>query len=298
MVAEFKNATDKSQWSKDMGNRICEFYNSLIAQGKGSNVARTETIAIRAFLASQCDKVRIKRGKIANTRPALGEHEFKREELAKMYHFANVKGKALLSIGIALGWGIGDVLALKWSHVEPFLNSPFEGWYFQRGKTDAIIRAHLTPEACESLREWRRLNPKAEYVFEKHKHTLNAQLKSLTEKAGINVRGSVHFHLLRKFRMRQLSNEHINEWHVKFLIGKTVPADIATYLQANSDQLTAEYRSAYPRFALSEVTREAATKIEEMTQIIKLQQKQIEELSERLKILESDIFQKALARIS
>jgi integrase len=212
IIAEFKASEDKSQWSRMMGNRIVEWYNFLVSkQGKGTNVARTMTIAVRAFLASQCDKVRIKKGRIANAKPAVGEHEFKREELAKMYHFADVNGKALVSSGVSLGWGIGDVLRLKWSDVMPFLNSPFEGFYWQRKKTDAIIRARLTPEACESLRELRRLNPTDEYIFEKHAHTINAKLKSLAEEAGINLRGSVHFHLLRKFLLRELSNAHINE---------------------------------------------------------------------------------------
>jgi hypothetical protein len=64
---------------------------------------------VKAFLGSQCDRVRIKRGRIANTKPAMGDHEFTREELTKMFHYADVKGKALLSLGISLGWGIGDI---------------------------------------------------------------------------------------------------------------------------------------------------------------------------------------------
>jgi integrase len=287
MIQDFKTAQDKSQWSKDVGNRIMEWYNQSIGKGIQSNVARTMTIAVRAFLGSQCDRVRIKRGRIANTKPAMGDHEFKREELAKMFHYADVNGKALLSLGISLGWGIGDILELKWADVGPFLDSPFVGFYWQRGKTDATIRAHLTPEACDSLKQWRRLNPDAEYVFEKRKRTLNSILKSLAEKAGIQLRGTVHFHLLRKFLMRQLSNAHMNEWHVKFLIGKTVPADIATYLQQNSDQLIEEYKNAYPRFALTDVSREAVTKLEEVIEALKQQAAEIERPKTRIADVEA-----------
>jgi hypothetical protein len=78
------------------------------------------------------------------------------------------------------------------------------------------------------------------------------------------------------------------------MVGKTVPADIATYLQANSDQLAKEYRQAYPRFALTEVNREAASKLEELAQMVKIQQQQIKELTDRVRTLESDIFQKVI----
>jgi hypothetical protein len=50
MVEEFKADKDKSEWSKAMGNKLVEWYNELITQGKGSNKARTMTIAARAFL--------------------------------------------------------------------------------------------------------------------------------------------------------------------------------------------------------------------------------------------------------
>lgn len=137
------------------------------------NTCRATTIAIRAFLASQCDKVRLKRGKIGNSKPAIHDHEFRLDELRQMLFYADARGKVILSVGTALGWGDGDFLKLRWSVIEPFLREPFVGFYCTCHKTDVIIRGHLTPEACESLRNWRRLNPDAEFVIDLKVHHLN-----------------------------------------------------------------------------------------------------------------------------
>lgn len=107
--------------------------------------------------------------------------------------------------------------------------------------------------------------------------------------AGIKPRGSIHFHLLRKFLIRQLNNVGLNELHVKFLVGKNVPGDISTYLQSNTDQLTAEYTRAYPQFCLSESNKEPLTQNEELGELVRIQQKTIAELTERLKQIENAI---------
>ena len=66
-----------------------------------------------------------------------------------------------------------------------------------------------------------------------------------------------------------------------------MPADIATYLQQNSDQLTEEYKNAYPRFALTDVSREAVTKLEEVIEALKQQAAEIERLKTRIADVEA-----------
>lgn len=271
LVQEYKSAEDKEAWAKKTGALLVKWYNWMLKEypckerggrvfkkGLATNTARARVSSARAFFRNQCRPVIIRRGAIARAKPALGEHEFIQEELRKMFFFADTRGKAVLSTAISLGWGAKDFVNLRRSFIEPFLEKePFTGFLYERGKTGAISRSHLTPEAIECLKTWLEVASDSDYVWpgsNKKRHisqdTLNNILKDMVEKAGIKTTGNVHFHLLRKFLMSQLANEGLNEWHIKFIVGKQVPPDVATYLQGMKENLGEEFKRAHPRFSL------------------------------------------------
>ena len=271
LVQEYKSAEDKEAWAKKTGALLVKWYNWMLKdypckerggrvfkKGLATNTARARVSSARAFFRNQCRPVIVRRGAIARAKPALGEHEFTQEELRKMFFFADTRGKAVLSTAISLGWGAKDFVDLRRSFIEPFLEKEaFTGFLYERGKTGAISRSHLTPEAIECLKTWFEIADESEYVWpnsggKKHitQDTLNNIVKDAVEKAGIKTTGNVHFHLLRKFLISQLSNEGLNIWHIKFMVGKQVPPDIATYLQGMKDTLSEEFKRAHPRFSL------------------------------------------------
>ena len=57
---------------------------------------------------------------------SMGEHEFRLEELQKMYRVGNIEDKAKLATAICLGWGVGDFRKLERSFVEPYLDESLE----------------------------------------------------------------------------------------------------------------------------------------------------------------------------
>jgi hypothetical protein len=105
LVKGVQEASDKHQWAKEHGTKLVQFQMFLRQQGFATNTARMATIGARSFYASQRMKVLVKRGAIPQIKPVLGEHEFAPEELRKMFYYGDVKGKAILVTGIALGWG-------------------------------------------------------------------------------------------------------------------------------------------------------------------------------------------------
>jgi len=265
LVAEYKETANKEEWAKNMGNKVVEWFHWLRENKYEINSARAFIGNVRAFFSYHCRPVKIGRRKIPKQQVAKGEHEFNVLELRKMFHYADVRGKAILSTAVSLGWASDDFLSLKRKDIEVLVEKAiadkmdFIGFTQTRGKTGATVRSHLTPEAVESLRAYLDITPKdAEYLWcngsatnSITNDTLNNIVKDMVEKAGIKTIGTVRFHLIRKFTMSALAGAGINEWHVKFMVGKEVPADIATYLINQSETLMEEFRNAYPRFSLT-----------------------------------------------
>jgi integrase len=262
LVNEYKTS-DPREFSKKWGKIIVQYYNDMLKKGYSSNYCRTLTIAPRAFFKSQCIEVKIKRGAIAKQKMAMGEHEFILEELQKMYRVGDIEDKARLATALTLGWGAQDFLNLEWSFIEPYLDENLEppvAFWYERGKTGAPSRSHLTHEAIDALREWKRVSSESKYVFSGYNGThltpnaLNVWLKSLVKRAKIKARGKIRFHLMRKFLFSQLSSSGMNAFESKLCIGKTIPADLLTYLKGQEENLREKFIKAESRFTLTGIT--------------------------------------------
>jgi hypothetical protein len=80
LVQEYKQSTDKEAWAKRMGSIVLQYYQKRLEAGYSINSARADTIAPKSFFKSQCQEVKISRGKIAKAQIATGEHSFTQEE--------------------------------------------------------------------------------------------------------------------------------------------------------------------------------------------------------------------------
>jgi integrase len=278
LVQEYKDAVDKDEWSKKTGEKLIEWLNVLKADGYSVNTVRAYVASVRAFFTNQCRAVKIQRGKVPKQQMATGEHEFSVLELRKMFHYADTRGKAILSTAVSLGWAADDFLNLTREEIEMYVTKAladglqFIGFMHVRGKTGAPNRSHLTPEAIESLKAYLDISSKdAKFLWtngslEDHLtgDTINNILRDLTAKAGIVTIGTVHFHLIRKFTMSALSSAGIGDWDVKFMVGKEVPPDIATYLTNRKEVLMEEFQKAYPKLSLTGYANRNHDKVSEL----------------------------------
>jgi len=224
-VEGYKRAKDKHEWAKSVGFKAVAFYNDRLNKGYATNTARAEVSTVRAFCRDNCVQLILARKKIAKAKPSVGEHEFSREELAKMFYVADVRDKAVLSTAVSLGYSVEDFAALPRDLIESLANKAIEqkidfiGFDYERKKTGVISRSHLTPESRDSLKAWfeyidkkRELGgkPKSPYVWCNgdngylSEQALNDIVKSLVTKANITTTGKIRFHLLRKFLMNAL----------------------------------------------------------------------------------------------
>jgi site-specific recombinase XerD len=293
-IEAYKRTEDRHEWAKRMGLKVIAFYNDRVSKGYATNTVRAEVSTVRAFCRDNCTTLLIPRRKIAKAKAAKGEHEFTREELSKMFYVADVRGKAILSTAISLGFSVKDFSQLKRDFVESLVNNAlrekrdFMPFDYERGKTGVQSRSHLTPEAINSLKAWfeyvdqyraEKGLPKSEWVWANGNsghldpQTLNDIVKDLVTKANITTTGNVRFHLLRKFLMNAIQDAGFDSWETKRVLGKEIPTSDSTYLQGLSRKVTEKFPKAYDFIRLTGFESNNHTRIEDLE--AKLQQMEI-----------------------
>lgn len=293
-VEGYKRAKDRHEWARQFGLKAVAFYNDRLGQGYATNTVRSEVSTVRAFCRDNCTTLILPRKKIAKAKEAHGEHEFSREELSKMFFVADIRGKAILSTAISLGFSVEDFSELPRELMESLVNKAiagkidFIGFDYERGKTGVSSRSHLTPEARDSLKAWfeytdkKRASegkPKSEWVWANgngshlSEQAINDIIKDLVQKANIITTGTVRFHLLRKFLMNALHDAGFSDWEVKRAVGKEIPTADSTYLKGLSRKLSEKFCEVYPYIQLNGSGSKNHLRIEELEQ--KIQQLEI-----------------------
>jgi site-specific recombinase XerD len=260
LVADYKQANDKDAWSKRMGSVIVQYYQARLQTGYSINSARSDTIAPRSFFSSQCREVTIKKGAIAKPQVAQNQHSFSLVEFQKMFHFGDAKSKAILSTEISLGWSPIDFLSLEVDFIKPHVEKAitekfdFVQFLYSRQKTNETIIAHLGKDAIESLDAYLKLIPSdAKFLwYSPSDHSkaisnkaLNDLLKAMVKQANVMTTGKVEFNELRKYTFSTLQKYGMTESESRVCVGKTVSADVLTYLINLKDTLLEKYKKVY-----------------------------------------------------
>jgi hypothetical protein len=286
-IEGYKKAKDRNEWARQIGFKVVTFYNERLKLGYSTNTARAEASAVRAFCRDNCTTLLLPRKKIAKAKEAHGEHEFSLSELAKMFYVADVRGKAILSTAICLGFSVEDFSELKRIQIESLVNKAiaekidFIGFDYERGKTGVQSRSHITPEARDSLKAWFEYvdqkrqsegKPKSEWIWPNGNgnhltdQALNDVIKDLVQKANVITTGTIRFHLIRKFTMNALHDAGFSEWEVKKTIGKEIPTTDSTYLHGLSRKVDEKFHEVYPFIRLAGYANRNHIKIEELEQ--------------------------------
>ena len=259
VMREYNQAKDKAEWARDMGLKLVQFYHALENEGYKVNTARTWTISVRAFFRDNAVSLKVRRGAIPRPVPASGEHKFVQAELQKVFFYADTFDKALLSLGVSIGFSTGDFLDLKRSSIENLVNWAIENeedfpyFDYHRGKTKTPGRAFIMPEAIRCLKTYldTTVSNADDKLFDLSGDALNDHLRGMVEAAGIKTRGNVKWHLLRKFLFSGLLKA-MDLMSAKLILGKSVSADLLTYLIQTEETLRDRFKKAYPYIRLVE----------------------------------------------
>jgi len=258
VMKEYEEATDKNRWARDMGHQVVKFYHHMVTEGYSVNSARTWTIPVRAFFSAKATQLKVRRGAIPRAQIAKNEHKFLQQELQEMFYYANTLDKALLSLGVSIGYSTKDFLSLERSHIEAIVEQAIKNKikfpYFdtQRSKTNVVCRSFLMPECVKSLRKYfDTTSPnKDDKLFDLSPDALNDHLRKMAKAAGIRPTGAIKWNLLRKFLFSGLLKA-MDLLSAKLIMGKRISADLLTYFITEEETLKRRYMKAYPCIRLA-----------------------------------------------
>lgn len=283
-----------------------------------SNSIATTIGAINSFLDYFDMKVNFK-GKVVRKRIDLSSHVFTNRDLTKLFKIGNTKEKAYLSLSVSLGWECGAIVTLKRKQLRSYIdrakseNKQFFYFMSQREKTGALRLGVLNPLALEWVDKWliesenkkprkrktdRNKSLVVSDVFDLSIQGCNLLLQKLARESGIKTTGRIHTHLLRKWCMGSLVKAGFNEWEVKFLVGKAIPATDFTYLQSLQLGIEEKYPTVYENYlnleTSSKAVLELSKSLEEKEVQLRNQQLLIKKLQERYDSLN---LEKLLSRV-
>lgn len=258
VMKEYREAEDKSTWARQMGHEVVKFYHHMANKGYSINTARTWTIPVRAFFSARATPLKVKRGAIPRAQIAKNEHKFLQQELQEMFYYANTFDKALLSLGVSIGYSTKDFLNLERSHIEAIVAQAIKNKikfpYFDthRAKTNVICRTFIMPEAVKSLKKYFDITPpnKDDKLFDLSPDSLNDHLKKIAKAAGIKPTGAIKWNLLRKFLFTGLLKA-MDLLSAKLILGKRISSDLLTYFLTEQETLKRRYMKSYPYIRLA-----------------------------------------------
>jgi hypothetical protein len=230
------------------------------------NLKPNTIIAILTALGSFCaanDKTLRLRGKRLRIQIDLDSHSFTNVDLTRIFEVGTIQEKALVASLCSLGWEISSVLTLDMDFIRNHLDRAKENGlkfvYFldQRPKTGVRRLGVLNPLALEWLGEWLKewhgqwIVQKGKKVWKNAcfkfttKEGVNDMLKRLARQGHVHTVGRVHLHSIRAWVISALSHAGMNEWQIKYIVGKSIPVSDATYLRTLQQEIEEKYPAAY-----------------------------------------------------
>lgn len=242
--------------AKAMRHEALKFQSFLAERLTKRKALMTANSIISALtaLGSFCtfnDKTLNLRGKRLRTRIDLSSHVFTNGELGRLFDIASVEEKAILATFCSLGWEVSSLLELKRAYIESLIKQAREeGKKFiffqsQRPKTGALRLGVLNPLAIEWLGRWIEQSSGERLFRYTTKEGVNFMVKRLAREAHITKTGRIHTHLIRKWVMSGLSRAGLNEFQIKYVLGKAIPLSDMTYLQTLQQEIETKYPVAY-----------------------------------------------------
>jgi len=248
-----KTAEELSRLSgKDVKHLLLQFQADMKENKVANNTILTYITAVRSFFAYLEKPIKFRRGQLVSPRMATGFHKFSNGDLGRMYSFGNAFDKAILAVGVSLGWEVSAILDIDRETFEGYVRrareqgNEFFSFETQREKTGARRFGILNALALEALETYFAVSKnKGKKLFPITQYGANRLLARLAREAHIALTGRLRWHNLRKWLMSKLSRAKFNEFQIKYLVGKQIPLTDMTYLQTLQEEIEEQYPKAY-----------------------------------------------------
>ena len=269
LLKEFSESEDRDRYCKQLQFKVQEWVEWLKTQTytlKDGTVKKYKMNTIRSYpngVRKFCKlHLRAIVVDVPKSKEAKGEHEFSQADMRQLYYYGDCTEKALISLAVSLGYGSQDFLELQAEEIRKLVDfARDKGLMFlqftnERIKTDITVYSVLSTDAIETLTEYLALLRKqfdgklprylwCNGIIDKHidGDTLNKRLRKLVAKSNIILKGTVRFHLIRKFTYSTLCK--VNPVVADLIIGKTVSTDKLTYITNKKTEVLRVFEQAF-----------------------------------------------------
>jgi len=260
---EYKSGIEKfSEWYHKSANEILEerrkdvmsgdfaqnthfsrelekFHKYLIEKSYSINSARNYCLGIRQLFRFYGFPLTNLSSEISQTVQTTKDFIPTIQQYCDMFNVADIKGKIIISMGLDLGWRIGDFVSITKAMIpdlEQKAPIPFD---LVTQKEKVIAKSFLGLETIELLKTYLPTLPKENpYLFpanhDKHidDETINYHLRELSKKAKMKIPDGkrLRFHCFRKRFLTTCADLKIDVNTAKILCGKDVEASMLAYL--------------------------------------------------------------------
>ena len=225
--------------SPDASKEVTKFYTWLKEQGYSQNSRRNLVNGGIQFLKHNGTQITLRKSLgIYRTEVCISDHLLTIEEVQKMASIADLREQVILEI-LLLGLRVSDASRLEKESFDRLDEEPPVPLMIYARKEGTIYRTYISEEFQELLKLYLpTLGKNEKYLFpgkRKGSHidndVLNQTIQRLAKKAQIKIKGNLRWHVGRKLVLRTGAELGINMWSLKALTGKTISADMATYLE-------------------------------------------------------------------
>lgn len=223
--------------SPEATKRIEKFYIWLKEKGYSQNSCRNIVNGGVQFLKYFGTEIKLRKSLgVYRTEVCLSDHLLTIDEVQQMADVADLREQVILEV-LLLGLRVSDAARLEVRGFNILKPTPVPLKLYAK-KEGTIYRTFISKEFQDLLKLYVPTLEYGTWLFpgkRKGKHisndALNWTLQELAKRAGIKTNGNLRWHCGRKLVLRTAAELGINQWSAKALTGKSIPKDIATYIE-------------------------------------------------------------------
>jgi integrase len=258
---------------KELKSYLQTYYNKQMERGAKINSVLATVTALRSIATEFGKTIKFRKGAFYKVEEDQNGYDIASSDLTKLFEVSDLIEKAVLATATSLGYDISSFLALKRQKIKALVdkavseNEQWAYWADNRSKTSAKRLNVLNPLAVKYLKMYLDSGMKggSENLFPYEETGINAMLKRLFAKAAINTAGQwVRFHSIRKWLMTRLAMAGVDDFSIKLILGKEIPATDSTHLQSLEQIALQKYKEKYEQYlAFANGTANGIKKIRE-----------------------------------
>jgi len=251
------------------------------------NTAVNKIGTIRSFFRYHDLDLRFKRNELPKATLKPRKFSLTIEHIRRMFEYANIWEKALMLFSTETGLRVSDILAMKRTDIENILTQEIPNMEIQTKKEGVLARIFVSKELKGILDLYLpTLKASQRRLFKKDEDTLNKAVQRLFKTAYPEIKEvKPTMHDFRRLFISTATNLNVNQWRIRYFVGKKIPDDILVYLR--DLDLRSDFLRLKSKLTIQESESVSANQIGNLEEMIQLLARGLMNIIARQKTIET-----------